>query len=282
MFSILKKEQLADGIYQYTVEAPDIARAARAGQFVILRLDEHGERIPLTIADFDAAAGTVDIVFQVVGKTTEELAACYDTGGALLDLAGPLGRPSDIPTGENVIVIGGGVGIAPVYPIARALHEAGNHVIGIIGCRTKDLVIMEDKLAAVCDEFITTTDDGTWGRCALVTEPLREVLEKRNDIDLVVAIGPGPMMKFCAETTRPFEVKTVVSLNCIMVDGTGMCGACRIEVGGETKFACADGPEFDGHAVNFDQLAMRLRGYVEQERLALDHYHGGEACQCQK
>jgi ferredoxin/flavodoxin---NADP+ reductase len=280
LFSIRKKEQLADGIYRYRVEAPDVARKARAGQFVVVRLDERGERIPLTIADFDATAGTLDIVFQVVGKTTEEMAACFGEGDAFKDLAGPLGRPTHIPNGQNVIVVGGGVGIAPIFPIARAMRDAGNHVTGIIGCRTKDLLIMEDQLAAVCDEFVTTTDDGTWGRCSLVTEPLKEILEARKDIDLVVAIGPGPMMRFCAETTRPFKVPTMVSLNCIMVDGTGMCGACRIEVGGETKFACADGPEFDGHAVNFDQLASRLRGYVEQEKMALDHYHGGEGCQC--
>lgn len=282
MFKILKKEKLAEVIYQYTMEAPDIARKARAGQFVIIKLDEKGERIPLTIADFDREAGTIDIVFQIVGKTTEELAACYNQGDSIMDLAGPLGHATEIPTGVSMIVVGGGVGIAPIYPIAKAFHQAGNEVIGIIGARSEDLLILEDKMATVCDELIVTTDDGSRGRCALVTVPLKEILEARKDIDRVVAIGPGIMMKFCAATTKPFEVKTIVSLNAIMVDGTGMCGACRVDVGGETKFACADGPEFDGHLVDFDLLSTRLRGYVENERIALDHYHGGEGCTCQK
>jgi len=282
MFKILKKEKLAEVVYQYTMEAPDIAKKARAGQFIIIKLDETGERVPLTIADYDREAGTLDIVFQIVGKTTEQLAACYNAGDSVMDLAGPLGHATHIPTGQNIIVIGGGVGIAPIYPIAKAFHEAGNKVTGIIGARSEDLLLLEDKMETVCDEFIVTTDDGSKGRCALVTVPLKEILDERKDIDLVVAIGPGIMMKFCAETTRPYGVKTIVSLNCIMVDGTGMCGACRIEVGGETKFACADGPEFDGHLVDFDLLATRLRGYVENERISLDHYHGGEGCTCQK
>lgn len=284
MVKILKVRQLAETVYEFTLDAPDIARKALAGQFVIIRTDEKGERIPLTIADFDSKAGTLDIVFQVVGKTTDMLACCYGEGDSLLDLAGPLGKPSHIPTGQKVIVVGGGVGIAPVYPIAKALHEAGNHVTGIVGARTEGLLILEEKLAAVCDEFHIMTDDGTQGRCGLVTVPLTEILQAREDIDLVVAIGPGIMMKCCAEATRPFGVKTVVSLNSIMVDGTGMCGACRIEVGGETKFACADGPEFDGHLVNFDLLGMRLRAYVDKERFALDGYlkAKGEGCKCQR
>lgn len=280
MFRVLKKDKLAEVVYRYTLEAPDIAQKARAGQFVIIKLGEKGERIPLTIADFDREAGTIDIVFQIVGKTTEELAACYNQGDSIMDLAGPLGHASHVPLGQNIIVIGGGVGIAPVYPIAKAFHEAGNNVTGIIGARSADLLILEEKMEQVCDELIVTTDDGSKGRCALVTVPLKEILDSGKTVDLVVAIGPGIMMKFCAETTRPYGVKTIVSLNCIMVDGTGMCGACRIEVGGETKFACADGPEFDGHLVDFDMLATRLRGYVEQERIALDHYHGGEGCTC--
>lgn len=284
MFKILKKRQLAETVYELTLEAPDIARKARAGQFVIIRAYEKGERIPLTIADFDSQRGTLDIVFQVVGKTTDMLACCYGEGDSIMDLAGPLGKPSHIPTRQNIIVVGGGVGIAPIYPIAKAFYEAGNHVIGIVGARTQSLLILEEKLSKVCDEFHIMTDDGTQGRCGLVTVPLTETLQARDDINLVVAIGPGIMMKCSAEATRPFGVKTVVSLNSIMVDGTGMCGACRVEVGGETKFACADGPEFDGHLVNFDLLGTRLRAYVEKEGIALDSYmkEKGEGCKCQK
>ncbi len=282
MFKILKKTQLAETVFEYVMDAPDIAHKAKAGQFVIIKLNEKGERIPLTIADFDGKAGTLDIVFQVVGKTTDMLACCYSEGDSIMDMAGPLGKPSHIPTGQNIIVLGGGVGIAPIYPIAKAFHEAGNHVIGIVGARTENLLILEEKLASVCDEFHVTTDDGSKGRCALVTAPLTEILEARKDIDLVVAIGPGIMMKCCAAATLPFGVKTVVSLNSIMVDGTGMCGACRVEVGGETKFACADGPEFDGHQVNFDLLGRRLRAYVDKEKIALDGYTKakGEGCTC--
>ncbi len=284
MVKIIKKRQLAETVYEYTLEAPDIARKARAGQFVIIRTDEKGERIPLTIADFDEDAGTLEIVFQVVGKTTDMLACCYGEGDSLLDLAGPLGKPSHIPTGQNIIVVGGGVGIAPIYPIAKAFHQAGNQVTGIVGARTEGLLILEEKLAAVCDDFHVMTDDGTAGRCGLVTMPLTEILQAGNRIDLVVAIGPGIMMKCCADATRPFGVKTIVSLNSIMVDGTGMCGACRIEVGGKTKFACADGPEFDGHQVNFDQLGRRLRAYVDKEKIALDGYlkEKGEGCSCRR
>jgi NAD(P)H-flavin reductase len=262
--------------------APDIARKAQAGQFVIVKMDEKGERIPLTIADFDRDAGTIDVVFQVVGMSTEKLRDCYGQGDRIMDLAGPLGHPTVIPQGKKIIVVGGGVGLAPIYPIARAFHEAGNYVIGIAGARCADLLILEDKLTKVCDEFVCTTDDGSKGRAALVTEPLKELIESHGDVDLVVAIGPGIMMKFCALTTKPFGVKTVVSLNSIMVDGTGMCGACRIEVGGETKFACADGPEFDAHKVDFDQLANRLKAFTAQEKISLDHYHGGEGCACRK
>lgn len=284
MVKIQSKRQLAETIYEFTLEAPDIARKAQAGQFVIIRTDEKGERIPLTIADFNREAGTLDIVFQVVGKTTDMLASCFSEGDTILDLAGPLGKPSHIPTGQNIIVVGGGVGIAPIYPIAKAFREAGNYVIGIVGARSESLLILEEKLATVCDEFHIMTDDGTQGRCGLVTVPLVEVLSGRQDIDLVVAIGPGIMMKCCAEATRPFQVKTIVSLNSIMVDGTGMCGACRVEVAGETKFACADGPEFDGHLVNFDLLGMRLSAYVDKERFALDGFlkDKGEGCRCQR
>ncbi len=279
MFKITEKKELASTIHMMRIEASDIARKAQAGQFLIIRLHEEGERIPLTIADYDSDKGTVDLVFQVVGKTTEQL-ACFKTGDSLMNMAGPLGKPSHIPTDERIIVIGGGVGIAPIYPVTRAFHEAGNHVIGIIGARSSDLLFYEDKMKSVCDDFHLTTDDGSRGRCALVTHPLVEILEADKSINLVVAIGPPIMMKCCAEATEPFKVETIVSLNSIMVDGTGMCGACRVEVGGVTKFACADGPEFDGHKVNFGLLMDRLRAYCGQEKTALDKFHEG-GCKCQ-
>ena len=280
MFKIIEKEELAHTIYMMRLVVPDIASKARAGQFLVIRLNETGERIPLTIADYDCDNGTIDIVFQVVGKTTEQL-SCMEIGDSIQDIAGPMGKASHIPQDEKVVVVGGGVGIAPIYPITRAFHEAGNHVIGIIGARSENLLIYEDKMKEVCDEFHLTTDDGTKGRCSLVTAPLTEVLEKNKDVKLVVVIGPGIMMKCCAEATKPFGVKTMVSLNSIMVDGTGMCGACRVEVGGETKFACADGPEFDGHQVNFGLLMDRLRAYTGKEKQALDDFHSKDGCKCQ-
>ena len=285
MFKIVEKQNLAESVFLMRISSPDIARKAQAGQFIIIRLDEEGERIPLTIADFDRRAGTVDLVFQTVGKTTEEL-SCLREGDFLMDMAGPLGNPSEIPQGERIICVGGGVGIAPIYPIARAFKEAGNYVIGIIGARTASLLIFEEEMKNLCDEFHLTTDDGSKGRCALVTHPLAEIIVKEktlNPIDRVVAIGPPIMMKCVADATRSHGVKTIVSLNSIMVDGTGMCGACRVEVDGETKFACADGPEFDGHQVNFDLLMSRLRGYVDQEKVALETYHrGSKGCQSRK
>jgi NAD(P)H-flavin reductase len=287
MFKIVEKKNLAESIFLMRISSPDIAEKAQAGQFVIIRLDEEGERIPLTIADFDRQAGTIDLVFQTVGKTTEEL-SCLGEGDLILDVSGPLGNPSEIPQGERIICVGGGVGIAPIYPIARAFKEAGNYVIGIIGARTASLLIYEEEMKRLCDEFYLTTDDGSKGGCALVTHPLTEILAKGkalNPIDRVVAIGPAIMMKCVADATRPHGVETIVSLNSIMVDGTGMCGACRVEVGGETRFACADGPEFDGHQVNFDLLMSRLRGYVDQEKVALEAYHKGQGrkgCQSRK
>lgn len=271
---ILEKRELAHGIILFRVAAPDVARKARAGQFVIIRLDEAGERIPLTIADFDPQ-GTIDLVFQIVGKTTEALAG-LEKGGEISDLSGPLGNPTEIPEGKRVICVGGGVGIAPIYPITRAFKEGGNYVIGIIGARTADLLIFEEEMQGLCDEFHLTTDDGTKGRCALVTHPLVEILTRDKALHpdtRVIAIGPPIMMKCVAEATKPFNVPTVVSLNSIMVDGTGMCGACRIEVGGETRYACAEGPEFDGHQVNFDLLMERLRAYTDKEKAAHDFYH---------
>ncbi|MGC8787028.1 MAG: sulfide/dihydroorotate dehydrogenase-like FAD/NAD-binding protein, partial [Anaerolineae bacterium] len=246
MYRITAKEVLAPVTKLFKVHAPEVARKAKAGQFVIVRVDEKGERIPLTIADYDRESGEITIVFQEVGKTTKQL-GMMDVGDELASFTGPLGRPTEIEHYGTVICVGGGVGIAPIYPIARALREASNTIISIIGARNKELLFWEEKMRSVSDELIVCTDDGSYARKALVTEPLKEVLESGRKIDIVWAIGPAIMMKFCSLTTKPFGVKTIVSLNSIMVDGTGMCGACRVEVGGKTRFVCVDGPEFDGH-----------------------------------
>jgi ferredoxin--NADP+ reductase len=277
MFEILTKKELVKDIKEMELTAPYIAKMAKAGQFVIVLMKEESERIPLTIADFNRNAGTITIVFQEVGKSTMEMGS-MKVGDRFLNVIGPLGTASHIEGGKNVIFVGGGVGIPPVYPIARAFRQAGSKVISIIGARSKDLLIFEDRMRTVSDELIITTDDGSYGRKGLVTQPLKEILEKRKDIDLVVAIGPAIMMKFVALTTKPFGVKTIVSLNSVMVDGTGMCGACRVEVGGKTKFACVDGPDFDGHQVDFDLLMARQAMYREQERIAVDYYKSSCAC----
>ncbi|RLE39159.1 sulfide/dihydroorotate dehydrogenase-like FAD/NAD-binding protein [Candidatus Acetothermia bacterium] len=272
MYRILEKHELAPEVHEYVIEAPEIARAARPGQFIVLRLHERGERIPLTIADADPQTGGVTIVVQEVGKTTREMGDRFAAGDEILDFVGPLGRPSEIENFGTVICVGGGLGIAPVYPIARALRKAGNTVIGIIGARTEDLLFYIDRMEGACDELIVTTDDGSYGRKGFTSDPLTEILASGRKVDRAVAIGPAVMMKACAEVTRPFKVPTMVSLDSIMIDGTGMCGGCRVEVGGETKFACVDGPEFDGHKVNFDLLISRQRFYVEEERCALERY----------
>ena len=265
---ILKKIQLSENVYRMTLEAPLIASARRAGQFVILRCDsEFGERIPLTIADADASSGTIDIVFQTVGVSTKRLSRLNE-GDTLPDLVGPLGRPTEIPAGDGdrVIVVGGGIGVAPAHPIAQAMKAAGNRVTVIMGARTKDLVIMEDEMREAADELIVVTDDGSYGRRGLVTEPLKEALEAADGrIAEVVVVGPPVMMKFCALATKPFGVKTIASLNAIMIDGTGMCGGCRVTVGGETKFVCVDGPEFDAHQVDFDGFISRLGAFKAEE-----------------
>ncbi len=266
MYSITSREDLASGIYLFKVEAEDIAKKAKPGQFIILRMDDKGERIPLTIADWDEK--TVTIVFMKVGKTTQKLAT-LSAGDSIADFVGPLGQPTEIESFGRVIVVGGGVGIASIFPLARELKRKRNTVISIIGSRNKDLLFWEDKIRSVSDEVIATTDDGSYGRKALVTQPLKEILE-REKIQRVFAVGPVIMMKFCAATTKPFDVKTMVSLNPIMVDGTGMCGCCRVEVGGETKFACVDGPDFDAHLVDFDLLMMRQRAYLDEEKKALE------------
>jgi len=270
MYKIRDRVDYSDDVYMQVIEAPAIAAACQPGQFIILRIDEEGERIPLTIADYDREAGTITIVVQAIGKTTRQLQR-LGKGDSLANFIGPLGVPSEIEKLGTVVVAGGGIGVAPIYPIARALKEAGNKVIAIVAARNKSLLLWEDRMAEVSDELIVTTDDGSRGRHCLVTEPLKELCEG-GGIDLVYAIGPGVMMKFCAKTTEPYGVKTLVSLNSIMVDGTGMCGACRCSVGGETKFVCVDGPEFDGHKVDFDQLLARQRQYLPQEKESLDAY----------
>src|SRR5450631_1724514 len=275
MYQILEREDYSADVYMQVIEAPAIAAACQPGQFIILRIDEEGERIPLTIADFDREAGTITIVVQAIGKSTRQLQK-LGRGDALANFIGPLGIPSEIQKVGTVICAGGGIGVAPIYPIARALKEAGNRIISIVAARNQGLLLWEDRMREISDELIVTTDDGSRGRHCLVTEPLKELCEA-GDVDLVYAIGPGVMMKFCAKTTEPYAIKTFVSLNSIMVDGTGMCGGCRVSVGGETKFVCVDGPEFDGHKVDFDLLMSRQKQYIPQERKSLDAYLESEA-----
>ena len=271
MFEIVAKKQLNESVVYMAFRAPFIAAKAKAGQFVIFRVDEFGERVPLTIADFDRTAGTVSVIFQPVGSSTRMLAS-LDVGDSIQDLVGPLGRPSDIEGVKRAIVVGGGVGCAIAYPTAKALHEQGAEVTVIAGFRSKDIVILEEEFKAVSDRLIVTTDDGTYGRKGFVTDALRELLEADGGYDLVIAIGPVPMMKFVSLTSKPFGVRTLVSLNPIMIDGTGMCGGCRVTVGGKLRFACVDGPEFDGHQVDFDELMRRNRFYREEEAHNNEHH----------
>lgn len=277
MAKILFKSNLAPAVYEFLVDAPLIAHKCQPGQFVMIRTDEDSERIPLTIADFDREKGTITLIVQAVGNTTKHLCGTFEEGDDILDVVGPLGRPSEMGKFGTVVCVGGGIGVAPVYPIARAYHELGNKVISIIGARNKDLIIWRDKMQAVSDELIITTDDGSEGHKGFVTDPLREMLEKGEKIDYVIAIGPVIMMKNVAATTKPFATKTVVSLNTIMVDGTGMCGGCRVMVGNENKFACVDGPEFDGHLVDFANLLQRQTMYKDQESI---EYSCGGHCKC--
>ncbi len=271
MYKILVKEDLTPVTKLFEVQAPAVSRKARAGQFVIVRIHEKGERIPLTVADYDRERGTITLVVQEVGKTTMEMGT-MQVGDHLASFTGPLGNPTEIEHYGTVLCVGGGFAIAPVYPIARALKERGNTVLSIIGVRNKSLLFWEEKMRAVSDELIVCTDDGSYGRKGVVTLPIKEMLERGRSIDRVWAIGPAIMMKFCALTTQPYGVPTIVNLNSIMVDGTGMCGACRVEVGGKTRFACVDGPEFDGHQVDWDLLMARQRIYLEQERLATEKW----------
>lgn len=270
-YKIADKKILAPQIKEFLLYTPEIAEKARAGQFVILRIDEEGERIPLTIADYDASKGTTTIVFQEVGKTTKQL-GMLEKDETILDVVGPLGKSSHIEKLESVVMIGGGVGIAPIYPIAKSMHDIGNKVISIIGARNKELLIWEDKMKSVSDEIYVTTDDGSYGQKGFVSQALESLIKKSEQenkkIDIVYAIGPVVMMRAVCNTTKPYNLKTIISLNPIMVDGTGMCGSCRVEVGGLTKFVCVDGPEFNGHEVNFEQLLARQQAYLDEEKAA--------------
>lgn len=271
MFKIISAEFLAPSIKRFTLEAPKIARKRKAGQFVIIRIEDEGERIPLTIADSDSEKGTITIIVQGIGKTTKQLNS-LEAGDSIMDVVGPLGKPSEIENFGTAISIGGGVGTAIAYPTAVALKNAGNHTIAIIGGRTKELVILEDEMKQICDEVHITTDDGSYGTKGFVTQKLQELIDSGRKIDFVLAIGPIPMMKAVAETTRSYGIKTVVSLNPIMVDGTGMCGGCRALVGGKNVFVCVDGPEFDAHEVDFSVLDKRNRAYLADEKAALEQY----------
>jgi ferredoxin--NADP+ reductase len=274
MNKILAKQQLSEEVFRMEIEAPHIARERKAGQFIILQVnDDFGERIPLTIADADTTRGSVTLIFQAVGRTTHLLAE-KNAGDTVPALLGPLGRPTTIEKVGRVVCVGGGIGVAPMRPIARAFKDAGNHVTIIMGARNKPLLILEDEMRAIADELIIVTDDGSYGRKDLVTAPLKELCESpERKPDLCVAIGPPVMMKFCALTTQPYNVRTMVSLNTIMVDGTGMCGGCRVTVGGKTKFVCVDGPEFDGHQVDFDNMMKRQRAYKKREDADHEKHH---------
>ena len=268
---IIEKRLLAPSITMNKLYVPDIAKKVKAGQFIVIRANDMAERIPLTVADFDRKNGTITIIFQEVGASTHKLAR-FEQGEAYLDVVGPLGKPSHIEKFGTVVCVGGGVGVAPVLPIAKALFEAGNEVISIIGARSKEMLILEDEMKQASTKLYVTTDDGTYGHHGFVTDVLKQVIEEKKKIDLVVGIGPVVMMKAVADVTRPSNIKTVVSLNTIMVDGTGMCGCCRATIGGKTQFVCVDGPEFDAHTVDFKELVLRQRMYGREEKRAVwDH-----------
>jgi ferredoxin--NADP+ reductase len=272
MFKIVKRQEMAEGtVILNEIEAPLIARKAKPGQFVILKANETGERIPLTMAETNPEKGTITIIYMVVGKSTA-IFRDLKVGEGYQDVIGPLGKATHIENVGKVVCVGGGTGIAVLHPITRALKEAGNHVICIVGSRTKDLLIMEDHMKAASHDLRICTDDGSYGRKGFVTDELRDILEANKDVALAVAIGPVPMMKFVSKLTKEYNVHTIVSLNPIMVDGTGMCGGCRVSVGGKTQFACVDGPEFDGHQVDYDELMLRLQAYCENEKQCYEDY----------
>jgi NAD(P)H-flavin reductase len=275
-FEIVAREDFSPATYLLEVRHPLMAKAARPGQFAIVMPHEHGERIPLTLADFDATKGTVTFVIQAVGKTTLEMQRDMRVGSRLFAVVGPMGIPSRLGHAKKVVCVGGGLGVAPVYPQARACKQAGAYVIGVVGFRGKDLIFWEDKFREVCDELIVCTDDGSAGLKGLVTAGIAQAIEQHADIDEVIAIGPPVMMKGCAEATRAKGIRTMVSLNPVMVDGTGMCGGCRVKLADGVKFACVDGPDFDGHLVDFDDLMARLIRYRQSERQAVEHWQ--ESC----
>ena len=272
MFRILKSKRLAPSVQLLEIEAPLIAQKVKAGQFVVVRLGETSERIPLTVADWNAEKGSVTIIFQEVGKSTAELGQ-LGKGSAIQDVIGPLGRPSEIALHGTVICIGGGIGIAPIYPIARALKMEGNRVVSILGARKKDLLILEGEMRALSEKLWVTTDDGSYGRKGLVTDELRRILDEGLKIDRVMTIGPPIMMQAVCKLTETYGLKTMVSLDSIMVDGTGMCGACRVTVGGKVRFVCVHGPEFDGHQVDFDEYVLRKKMYWKEEKEAMNRHH---------
>ncbi len=275
MYKILKKIELAPKIKLVEIRAPEVARKANAGQFVILRIDETAERIPLTLVDWEPKKGTITLIFLEVGLSTLKLGA-LEVGDEILNVAGPLGNPSEIKHYGSVAAVSGGVGTAAVYPISKALKEAGNRVVSIIGARTEELLILEDEMKSCSDEVYISTDDGSKGHKGFVSDVLKMLIEKGSHFDIVYAIGPTLMMRATANVTKPYSIKTIVSLNPIMMDGMGMCGACRVTVRGETRFACVDGPEFDGHLVDFDELLKRQRVYLAEEKQAVEHYEKSE------
>jgi len=271
MYEILDKKELAPLVKEFLISCPEIARKAQPGQFVVVRIDERGERIPLTIADYNRDKGTIAIVVQEAGKSTYQLGE-LNSGDKISDVIGPLGIPTRLENRGTVACVGGGVGIPPVYPVARGFRQVGNKIVSIIGARTKELVIWEERIATVSDELHITTDDGSYGRKGFVSDELERLMGEGKKLDLVFAVGPTLMMRAVSEVTRPYKIRTVVSLNPIMVDATGMCGACRVSVGGKTKFVCVDGPDFDAHQVDFDQLLSRQRIYLQEEQKALQSY----------
>jgi ferredoxin--NADP+ reductase len=280
-YTILEKQELTPQIKQMKIHAPEIAEKAKAGQFVILRVDDEGERIPLTLSSWENTNGTISLIFQEVGVSTKKL-GCLQEKDAIRNIAGPLGKPSDVKNYGLAAVVCGGVGTAAAYPIAKALKEAGNTVVTIVGARTDKLLILENEMKQVSDELYVSTDDGSKGNKGFVSDILKSLIAKHYQFDIVYAIGPPMMMRTTSEATRPYGIKTIVSLNPIMVDGMGMCGACRVSVDGLTKFACVDGPEFDAHKTDFEELIKRLRIYPPEERLALDYHEKmpGGICKC--
>lgn len=271
MYKIVEKKDLCPTICSMWVEAPRVAKKHRPGQFVMIRMHEKGERIPLTVVDKRPEDGIIRIIFQKVGKSTWEMGT-YSVGDSFNDVVGPLGQPTHIEKFGTVLGIGGGVGIAPLYPILKGMKEAGNKLITILGARTRELLILEEEMRAISDEVIITTDDGSYGKKGLVTDALKELLESKIKIDQVVAIGPAIMMKYVVKTLEPYRIPCIVSLNAMMLDGTGMCGVCRVTIGGKVRFVCVDGPEFDGYEVDFDDLMNRLTIYVDEERLAMEEF----------